>query len=61
MDGVAVVHDEFRGRGLSGVREFMDEGAVFDERGLSAAGYVEIFDAQGQGNDFKQENQFTYW
>ena len=30
MDGVivTVVHDEFRGMGLSGVREFMDEGAV---------------------------------
>ena len=30
MDGVAVVHDEFRGMGLSGVRGCMDEGAVFD-------------------------------
>ena len=30
LDGgiVAVVHDEFRGMGLSGVREFMDEGAI---------------------------------
>ncbi|MEA2003697.1 MAG: hypothetical protein U9O53_01925 [archaeon] len=30
MDGVivAVVHDEFRGMGLSGVRQFLDEGAV---------------------------------
>jgi len=25
---VAVVHDEFQGMGLSGVREFMDEGAA---------------------------------
>ena len=36
MDGVivAVVHDEFRGMGLSGVREFLDEGAVVvDVRG----------------------------
>jgi len=30
MDGVIVtgVHDEFRGMGLSGVQEFMDEGAI---------------------------------
>ena len=30
MDGVimAVAYDEFRGMGLSGVREFLDEGAV---------------------------------
>ncbi len=30
MDGVivTVAHDEFRGMGLSGVQEFMDEGAV---------------------------------
>ena len=30
VDGVivAVVHDEFRGMGLSGVQEFMDGGAV---------------------------------
>ena len=37
MDGVivAVTHDEFRGMGLSGVREFMDEGAVVvDVRGM---------------------------
>ncbi len=35
--------------------------AVFDGRGLSAGGYVGIFDVQGRGNDFKQEGQFTYW
>ena len=32
MDGVivTVVHDEFRGMGLSGVSGFLGEGAVFD-------------------------------
>ena len=36
MDGVVVtvVHDEFRGMGLSGVSEFLDEGAVVDVRGM---------------------------
>ncbi|MEA2000218.1 MAG: hypothetical protein U9N61_12970 [Euryarchaeota archaeon] len=37
MDGVivAVAHDEFRGMGLSGVRQFLDGGAVVvDVRGM---------------------------
>ena len=41
MDGVilAVVHDEFRGMGLSGVRGVVGEGAVVvDVRGMIDAG-----------------------
>ena len=44
MDGmiVAVVHDEFRGMGLSGVLEFLDEGAVVvDVRGMFEGEWVE--------------------
>jgi len=33
MDGVAVVHDEFRGMGLSGVRGFVGA-VVVDVRGM---------------------------
>ena len=43
MDGViaAVAHDEFRGMGLSGVRRFVDEGAVLvDVGGMFDAGEV---------------------
>ena len=45
MDGaiMAVVHDEFRGMGLSGVREFMDGGAVVvDVRGMIGEEGVEL-------------------
>ena len=44
MNGVivAVVHDEFRGMGLSGVLEFLDEGAVVvDVRGMFEGEWVE--------------------
>ena len=44
MDGVivTVAHDEFRGMGLSGVGEFLEEGAVVvDVRGMIDAGVVE--------------------
>ena len=34
MGGVSVVHDEFRGMGLSGVRGVMGEGAVEGEKVL---------------------------
>ncbi len=43
---MALVHDEFWGMGLSGMQEFLGEGAVVvDECGLCAGGYVGIFDA----------------
>ena len=44
---VAVAHDEFRRMGLSGVRGFMDEGAVvvdvrrvFDGEGVEGMGFI---------------------
>ena len=39
---MAVVHDKFRGMGLSGVREFLGAGAVVvDVRGMFDAGAAE--------------------
>ena len=32
----------FRGMGLSGVQEFMGEGAVFDVRGVFEGGYADM-------------------
>ena len=54
MDGVivAVVHDEFRGMGLSGVRRFVDEGVVFDGCGLERWCLCGMFDVQGRGKGF---------
>ena len=51
MDGVivAVVHDEFRGTGLSGVRGFVGEGAaVVDVREMFGGG-----EAEGMGFCYK--------
>ena len=49
--GVAVVHDELRGMGLSGVQEFRDEGAVSGGCGLKRWWLYGRFDALG-GKDF---------
>ena len=63
MEGVivAVVHEEFRGMGLSGVSGFMAEWVVSGGCGLSAGGYVGIFNVQWRRYDFKRVDQFTYW
>ena len=55
MDGVivAAAHDEFRGMGLGMCAGLWVRAVCWWRRGM--------FDAQRRGNDFKQEDQFTYW
>ena len=50
---VTVVHDEFRGMGLSGVSGFLGAGAVVvDGVGLSVGGCARCSMCRGRGKDF---------
>ena len=51
----------FWGMGLSGVQEFMDEGAVFDGCGLERWWLCGMFDVQGRGKGFLSLKTNLIW